>query len=96
MNTHRAYMGADNTIACWVRDEAGRRDLTAATLTVDVFAYGVTVPLDTLEAVQATAVSPVTFEVTEAFSDASLAPGLYRFMVKADDVAVHHGLLEIV
>lgn len=96
MNTHRAYMGADNTVACWVRDEDGRRDLTAATLTVDLFAYGVQTEITTLPATQATAVSPVTFEVTDAFSDANLGAGLFRFVVKADDVVAYNGLLELV
>lgn len=89
-------MGADNTVTCWVRDADGRSDHTADTLTAVLFAYGAATELETLAATQATAVSPVTFEITDAFSDANLARGLFRFMVKADDVAVYHGLLEVV
>lgn len=89
-------MGADNTVTCWVRDEAGRRDLTAAVLTVKLYAYGVGQEIDTLDAAQASAVSPVTFEVTDTFSDSSLSQGLYRFVIEAGNVAVYHGLLELV
>lgn len=95
MNTHRAYAGADTVVTCWVRDEAGKRDLTGETLTVPVYAYRMTNELLTLDAKQV-AVGEVQFTVTDEQAERYLTPGLYRFAVKAGDSVVYGGLLEVV
>lgn len=102
MNTHRAYAGADNTITCWVRDEAGNRDLSAETLTVPVYAYGHPCELLTLEAAQATEGEGIAipgraeFTVSQAAINRYFPAGPYRFAIKAGDEVVYGGLLEVV
>ncbi|TWI04811.1 hypothetical protein IP90_00949 [Luteimonas cucumeris] len=99
MNTHRAYMGADNTVTCWVRDEEGKRDLSATDLTVVLGTYPATAAVTTLEAAQVvdgSDIGPVTFDVEQAMSDRYLSPGLFQFQVKADNEVVYSGLLEMV
>jgi hypothetical protein len=95
VNTHRAYAGSDNTITCWVRDEAGKRDLSAETLTAAVYAYGLPCVLLTLDASQAE-VGKVEFAVTQAAIERYFSPGPYRFAVMAGEEQVYGGLLEIV
>lgn len=95
MNTQRAYMGADTTIAHWVRDDAGNRDFTGDTLTVELYAYGLPDVLDTLAATSPEA-GKVAFTVTEAFADRALSPGVYRYQIKAGAAVVGGGLLEVV
>lgn len=95
MNTHRAHAGADNTITCWVRNDAGKRDLAGLTLTVPVYAYGIACPLLTLDATQA-AVGKVEFTVSQPAIERYLPPGLYRFAIKAGEDVVYGGLLEVV
>lgn len=89
MNTHRAHSGATTPITCWVRDDAGKRDVAGVALTVPVYVYGQTSPLLTLAGTRIAA-GQVNFTVT-----ASMSPGLYRFDVKAGDVVVYSGLLEV-
>ncbi len=95
MQTHRAYAGADSEITCWVRDAEGKRDLTAETLTVPVYAYGHSCALLALDATQPE-VGKVVFTVTEDQTGRYFPVGLYRFAVKAGDELVYGGLLEVV
>lgn len=95
MNTHRAHMGSTTTLTCWVRDEAGKRDLAGKALTVPVYAYGMGVPLLTLDATQV-ATGQVAFDITQPATERYFERGLYRFTVKADDEVAYSGLLELV
>jgi hypothetical protein len=95
VKTHRAWLGADTTITCWVRDDSGKRNLTGAALAVPVFAYGLTVPLVTLDATSP-AVGQVVFTITEQQADKTFSPGLYRFHVEAKGAVAYSGLLEVV
>lgn len=99
MNTHRAYMGADTTVACWVRNESGKRNVSAADLTAVLSNYPSTVTILALGAAQVVDgddIGPVTFDIEQTMSDRYLAPGFYRFQIKADNEVVYGGLLEMV
>jgi hypothetical protein len=99
MQTHRANLSADTVITCWVRDESGKRDLSAKTLTVTIGPYGFPCVLLTLDATSP-ATGKVTFTVTQAAADAYFCPGVYRFSVigtqSSVDENVYSGLLEVV
>lgn len=95
MQTHRAYFDADTEIVCWVRDDAGARDLTAGTLTARVMAYGQSAELCSFAAAQAAADDAVRFTVTADATSRYLSVGLYRFEVRTEDGVVYAGLLEV-
>jgi hypothetical protein len=101
MQTHRAYMGVDTQITCWVRDESGKRDFDGQELTVYLDTYPATSGIQTLAASQASPgeddeVNPVQFTVESEMAERYLMPGLYRFQVRADNEAVYSALLEMV
>lgn len=99
MQTHRAYLGADTAITAWVRDDAGKRDMTGETLTVHLYPYGRSTELSEGAAIAATSAEDgkITFTVTEAYADSYLRTGAYRMQVKAGGTAVvYDALLEVV
>lgn len=101
MQTHRAYMGVDTNITCWVRDEQGKRDLSGEELFVYLDTYPATAGIVTLAAEQAVpgeddVVKPVIFTVDAETAERSLMPGLFRFQIRTADEAVYSGLLEMV
>ena len=96
MNTHRCYLGAATAITCWVRNDAGRRDLSSpAVATVYVYPYGSTVEAFTIAAVT-TSLGKITFTVTAADAEAYLTQAPYRFAVVWGTEQVYSGLLEAV
>lgn len=97
MQTHRAYMGADTAITCWVRQDGDKRSLTGHTLTVHMFPYGSSVELgETIDATSAEA-GKVAFTVTEELADRYLKPGAYRMAVESNTAGVvYDGILEVV
>lgn len=95
MNTHRAHIGTTTAVTCWVRDDAGKRDLSGQPLSVPVYAYGMSVPLMTLDAAQV-ATGQIEFTVSQPALERYFAPGLYRFAIKAGEEQVYGGLLEVV
>jgi hypothetical protein len=99
MQTHRAYQGADTAITAWVRDDAGKRDMTGETLTVHLFPYGSSTELSESAPIAAasSAEGRVTFTVSEAYTDSYTTPGPYRMQIKADGSTVlYDALLEVV
>ena len=98
MNTHRAYLDAATLITCWVRDEAGRKDLSAATLRAYLYPYGSAPEVESAGiAATGTTLGKVTFTVTAAYGDSNLKPGSYRLSIRdSADAQVYAGLLEVV
>jgi hypothetical protein len=103
MNTHRAYMGADTVITCWVRDEAGARDMADA-MKAYIYPYGRSDEITTAvaeqahEDVESSQIGKIQFTVTKAMGDTHLVPGVYRFQIKTDTApeVLYDGLLEMV
>lgn len=100
MNTHRAYLGADTPITCWVRDDDGKRDLSAFTLSVLLYPYGTSQDLGLTISATNPATGKATFTVTAEDADAYLCPSVYRFVLKGvdggDSETLYTGLLEVV
>jgi hypothetical protein len=99
MQTHRASLFSDSLITCWVRDEDGKRDLSAFTLTATIYPYGKAPEILTLSATSAED-GKVEFTITAEDATASLCPGLYRFVITGadggDSETLYSGLLEAV
>ena len=100
MQTHRCYLTSDTTITCWVRDESGKRDLSAYTLSVLLYPYGNATDLGlTLSAIKP-ATGKAQFIVTAEDATAYLSQGVYRFVLKgvsgSDSETLYSGLLEAV
>ncbi|KAF1692663.1 hypothetical protein [Pseudoxanthomonas koreensis] len=89
----RAYAGADTTLTCWIRDEAGRHDLSGADVTVVVKRPNGYV-VATLEATGSDQ-GEVTFEVTADTVSQQLAPGVFNVEILADGAVVGLGHLEV-
>lgn len=98
MNTHRVYMDASTVVTCWVREDAGRTDLSAATLRAYLYPYGSSMEVETAGiAATGTSLGKITFTATLAYGDTNLKPGSYRLSVRdSSDVPVYAGLLEAV
>jgi hypothetical protein len=101
MNTHRAYLGTDTTVTCWVRNDSGKRDLSGFdSLGVQFYPYGsaTDIGLDLVGTVAAT--GKATFEVTAANAQAYFTQGIVRFVLKGvdgtDSETLYSGLLEFV
>lgn len=93
--THRAFSGSDSLQRAWIRDEAGKHDLTAyEALTVEVKQGGRANPLLTLEA-QGTDEGELTFTVTANGARTRLWPGTFELFAKGDGTVIYTGLLEV-
>ena len=95
MNTLEARYGVDTPLTVWVRKDDAKVDFTDETITVAAFAYGSTMPIDTLEAASPE-VGKVTFTVSKEATERTLSPALYRLSVRASDQEYWAGLLRIV
>ena len=93
--THRITRGYDGSVECYVRDDAGKKDLSASTLAVTLRSYQRNCTVASADASQS-ATGLVTFTVTDALMDSKLPETLYRFDVAADGVPVYEAKLEIV
>lgn len=93
--THRIPRGYDGTVDCYVRDEAGKKDLAASTLAVTLRSYQRNCTVASVDASQSEA-GMVTFTVPDSLVSAKLPKTLYRFDVAADGVPVYEAMLEIV
>lgn len=100
MNTHRANLGSDTEITCWVRDVDGKRDLSGFTLSVLLYPYGSSTDLGLTIAATSPADGKVLWTMSAADADAYLCAGSYRFVVKgvdgSDSETLYSGLLEAV
>ena len=95
-NTLRAYRDTENSFQLWVRDDAGKVDLTGQTLQVRVkrgnahYRGGLILDATSPEA------GLVEFDITPQNIKARLGMlGLFRVYVLADDVVIATGLLEV-
>lgn len=97
MRHFRAYRATDTALTFWVRDDAGKRDLSEVeSLTVEISRYGRSE--DSLVSLTGTSAEDgkVAATLTAATADRELGPGLFRVDVVADDVALLTGVLEVV
>jgi hypothetical protein len=90
----RAYAGADTPLTAWVRDEAGKQDLSAVeSLTVEISRKGC--PLLTLEADSPEA-GRVDFTLTAENVQQQLnLLGVFRLRIIADNRVIQSGLLTV-
>lgn len=98
--THRAYMGADNNVVLWVRDEAGKRDFggsveAPASLSVRITPSSFSRPEVSVGA-ESTEPGKVTLSLSESLIEQQLASGLWTFVAKFDSEVVAQGILEVV
>lgn len=89
----RAYAGASTALRCWIRDEAGRHDLSGAEVSVLVKRPNGYV-IATLPATGSDQ-GEVTFEVTADTVSQQLAPGVFNVEIQADGSVVGLGHLEV-
>ena len=91
---YRARAGVDTALIAWVRDDAGKLDLSEAeAITVEIRKDGCTVL--TLDAA-----SPVAGKVTFTVSAANVRQrlsllGVYQLVILADEAEIHAGLLTV-
>lgn len=105
MTTHRINRGIDSPVTCYVRTEAGRMDLSSATLSAAICAYGGQHVLGTLDAI-GDAAGKIDFTVpARLFAGVGLGydyglsfdpRNLVLFDVFANDALVYQALMEIV
>lgn len=106
MQTFKAYVAYDTPITCHLRDDAGRQDLSALTLTVEVRKYGHAFVLKTLSA-SGDATGDATFTVPKNlgissptdpydYTDSGSLAGLYRFDIVSNGESIYRGILELV
>lgn len=99
LQTFRGYRGADSAFRTWVRTDEGRADLSAATVTVRVYAYDSRAMQLELSAT-ADALGMVEFTLPQATTERQLPGNLYRLeLVIAVDGGVQLaqlGILELV
>lgn len=92
--THRAYSGSDTPQAAWVRDDAGRADLSGAeSITVDILRGD-----NTLLTIPATGDEDgrVDFTITaENIRQRLSLLGGFRLYVRADGRVIYTGLLDV-
>ena len=92
--THRAYMGADTVIAVFVRDDAGRKDLSEAEITARIQAGRgrnlVTLP------VTGDSEGKISFTLDAGTTNQRLVPGSYDLRVEAGGQVIYTGTLELV
>lgn len=93
--THRGYMGSDSNQVAWVRDEAGKHDLSVyEALTVEIKRQGRDRPELTLDA-EGSADGKLTFTITANGARTRLRPGLFYLFAKGDGKIIYTGLLEM-
>lgn len=93
----KAHADADTPITLYVRNEAGRANLTgdpAPVLLVSVRRFGANTPISTFPAT-GDAQGKVTFTVTASDVRRTLYPGGYAYRLTADGVNVQSGVLEV-
>lgn len=91
--THRAYMDSDSPQTAWVRDEAGKLDMSEVeALTVEIKSEGRELPRLTLDATSPEA-GQLSFTVPA--NSPRLWPGTFSLFAKADGEVVYTGLLEV-
>lgn len=93
--THRAYMGADTVVAAWVRDDAGRRDLSGADAITATLYQGPAREVATF-ACSGNDQGRVSFNIDSEATDQLLAPGGYYLKVTADGEVIYTALVELV
>lgn len=91
----RASTDSANSLRVFVRDEAGRVDLTGKALAVTLRRFGTSTTLATLPAT-GNALGAVSFDVGADTIRRTLFPGAYAYRVTADGVEVSAGQLEVV
>lgn len=94
MTTHRISHGYDGTLVCYMRDEQGPVDLSSASLTLSLRAYGQTPVLATVDASQES-VGKVVGTIPAVVTLCQLPGTLYRFDIEADGMTVYQALLEV-
>lgn len=90
----QAHADADTPITLYVRNDAGRVDLTAPLLSVSVRRFGSAAPLSTFTAT-GDAQGKVTFTVTANEVRRTLFPGVYAYRLTSDGVHVQSGVLQV-
>lgn len=94
--THRAYMGANTHLSAWVRDEAGRHDLTQyGSISVEIKRDTRDKPELTVPAT-GTAEGRLEFTITADGARKRLRPGIFNLQVVADGSVIQLGHLEII
>ena len=101
MNTSRAYLGADTTLTLWLRDDDGKIAFVPASddATMYLYPYGSSVKVEETGLVGVIDTLPTgraIFTITEAYAEANLPRGSYRYVVKLNAAQVSDGLLEVV
>lgn len=92
----RAYRGTDTALTLWIRDEAGKRDLSGLDLSLEISQYGRSCdPLVTVEAASAED-GKLTATLTADTADGELGPGLFRVDAIGDDETLAVAMLEVV
>ena len=91
----RAYLGADNEMAVYLRTDAGRRDMSGAE---EIKALVKRWNGHVVAEVEATgdANGRVAFTVTQELGEQQLAPGTFALQIVADGEVVATGTLEVV
>lgn len=93
----QAHADADTPITLYVRNDAGRIDLTGdptPLLSVSVRRFGSAAPLSTFTAT-GDAQGKVTFTVTANEVRRTLFPGVYAYRLTSDGVHVQSGVLQV-
>ncbi len=92
---HRLYLGADNVVAIYLRDDDGARDMSGA---VSIVAAVKRWNGCTVAEIEATgeASGRVAFTVTQELGEQQLAPGAFALQIVADGEVVATGILEVV
>lgn len=96
MRHYRAHRGTDTALTLWVRDDAGKRDMTGLALSLAMRPLGRTgEPLETVAATSPAA-GKVTATISATVANSSLGPGLFRMDVVSEDETLQTAILEVV
>lgn len=93
--TYRAFAGAENDFTAFIRDEAGKADLSGFAAIEAEIRRGSETPLLTVVA-SGDAQGELSFTITaENIAGALCALGVFRLYVLADGAVIHTGTLEV-